>query len=308
MKQYKASVIIPCYNGEAFLRESIESVLNQSCDNVQLILVNDGSTDNSYNIMAEYAGCADIVNQENAGVCSARNAGLKRAKGETIAFLDADDYWHKDFLSLMIEALEKNKADIVYCGWQNIGLPGKSGEPYVPLDYGTGKNRLMYLLRDPGWPVHAVVLKSDKILNKQFFNLKWNSGEDFAFWLELVFSLKLTRVARVLAFYRHHEMGQATKRRDENAIMHWQVQKEFIKTYPEIVNKLSKNELKKITHGRLMKKGFICYWDGDIKCAKNIFLNVLKTGYGSFNDWKYMLPAVLPLKIYEMMVRIFRKI
>lgn len=91
-KKYTASVIIPCYNRGPFLREAIDSVQSQSLKNVQVIIVNDGSTDNSLEIMQEYSNSIEIVNQENKGVSAARNAGLKRVKGEFIAFLDADDY------------------------------------------------------------------------------------------------------------------------------------------------------------------------------------------------------------------------
>jgi glycosyltransferase involved in cell wall biosynthesis len=301
-KKYTASVIIPCYNGGPFLREAIDSVQSQSLKNIQVIIVNDGSTDNSLEIMQEYSNSIEIVNQENKGLPAARNAGLKRVKGEFVAFLDADDYWHKDFLSTMVDALDSRLSDLAYCGWQNIGLPGKSGRPYIPPDYGIGKKKVKSLLRDPGWPVHAAVLRADKIL--QPFDSKWKSCEDFAFWLELVFSLELRRVDKVLAYYRHHNMEQMTKRRDENAIIHWRIQKEFIKNHPEIARVLDRNELREITDGRLMNKGFTCYWDRDIKCARTIFLSVLKTGYGSFKDWKYMLPALLPLKMYEKMIRL----
>ncbi|MBQ2886923.1 MAG: glycosyltransferase, partial [Alphaproteobacteria bacterium] len=88
------SVIMPVYNTASFLRKSIESVLNQTFINFELICVNDGSTDNSLDILNEYASRDSriiIINQENMGLSCARNSGLEVARGEYIAFIDSDD-------------------------------------------------------------------------------------------------------------------------------------------------------------------------------------------------------------------------
>ena len=112
----KVSVIIPVYNVELYLRECLESVVNQTLDNYEVIVVDDGSTDTSYNIACEYKENYDfikILRQNNLGASAARNIGVKSAKGKYIYFLDSDDYIHKDTLKKSYELCEKNNLDIL---------------------------------------------------------------------------------------------------------------------------------------------------------------------------------------------------
>lgn len=114
----KVSVIIPVYNVEAYLRECLDSVLNQTLRDIEIICVDDGSTDGSAAILAEYAARDSrvrIVTQKNAGAGAARNAGLALAKGEWLSFLDADDVFDGNMLSDMVAAGENGKADVVAC-------------------------------------------------------------------------------------------------------------------------------------------------------------------------------------------------
>ena len=102
------SVIIPIYNVEKYLRECLDSVINQSYTNLEIICVNDGSTDSSGEIVQEYAkkDCRIVyIEQQNSGQSIARNVGLERVKGEWIYFLDADDYIDLDCLEEMVSAL-----------------------------------------------------------------------------------------------------------------------------------------------------------------------------------------------------------
>jgi glycosyltransferase involved in cell wall biosynthesis len=109
------SVIIPAYNAERFLRATLASVQAQSYRNVEIVVVDDGSTDATAKI-AEEAAQADhricIIHQPNLGVAAARNQGLAEAKGEFIAPLDADDVWHPLNLALQVEALNKANPDV----------------------------------------------------------------------------------------------------------------------------------------------------------------------------------------------------
>ena len=108
------SIIVPIYNAEQFLRECIDSILSQNYSNIEIILVNDGSRDGSLNICQSYDDSRIVlIDKENAGVSSARNAGLKVAKGEYIAFIDADDTLPVNALSLLLESLERYQVDLV---------------------------------------------------------------------------------------------------------------------------------------------------------------------------------------------------
>ena len=112
------SVIIPVYNVEAYLRECLDSVVNQALRDIEIICVDDGSTDGSAAILKEYAakdGRIKIVKQANAGAGAARNAGLALAKGEWLSFLDADDVFDGSMLADMVAAGENENADVVAC-------------------------------------------------------------------------------------------------------------------------------------------------------------------------------------------------
>lgn len=117
------SVIIPIYNAEIYLEECLNSVLNQSMKEIEIICVNDGSTDNSYDILKRYQEKYKnivLINQENQGVNAARSIGLKNATGEYIAWVDADDYVEKNMYEKMYKLAKKSNLDIVICNYKFI--------------------------------------------------------------------------------------------------------------------------------------------------------------------------------------------
>lgn len=111
----KFSVIVPVYNVEPFIRECVDSVLYQSYNNIELILVDDGSSDNCPAICDEYKKRdfrVKVIHKKNGGASAARNAGVKIATGEYIAYLDGDDFWDVDYLINVSKIIEKEKKDI----------------------------------------------------------------------------------------------------------------------------------------------------------------------------------------------------
>ena len=111
----KVSVIIPNHNYAKYLPQAIESVLNQTYENIEIIVVNNGSTDNSMSVLSEYVGKINVIDQPNLGQSGARNSGLNTSSGEFIAFLDADDYWEKEKLEKQCNLLNAD-TQLVYSG------------------------------------------------------------------------------------------------------------------------------------------------------------------------------------------------
>ena len=110
------SVIIPSYNREKTIVEAIQSVLNQTYTDLEVIIVDDGSSDNTRVVIQSiHDSRVKYFYQENAGACIARNNGIQFAKGEYIAFHDSDDIWRKDKLEKQMRVLQESKADIVFC-------------------------------------------------------------------------------------------------------------------------------------------------------------------------------------------------
>lgn len=117
----KLSVIVPAYNAEATLRTAVESILSQQVPELEIILVNDGSTDGTAQVchaLATEHSCIHVITQKNSGICAARNRGLEAADGEYIAFCDDDDLFWQDALRLLLQTAEDTRADIVRGGYE----------------------------------------------------------------------------------------------------------------------------------------------------------------------------------------------
>lgn len=297
------SIVIPCYNGEAFLRESIDSALGQSYASKEVIVVDDGSTDGSPRIIKEYGDRIRVITQENSGLPAARNSGIVVSEGSLLAFLDADDYWEVDFLSKMVAALEHSGADIAYCGWQCVGLSDNRGKPFIPPDY-SQIDKVALLLRNTRWPVHGALSRRKLITGVGGFNPNLNSCEDFDLWLRVAPFCTLVRVPEVLAYYRFHQGPQITKNHVRIARDLWMVQREFIEKNRRVVAHLSDREIAELTNGELLRKAYLRYWQRDIESARAIFRIVMRTRYGKARDWKYMLPSLLPLRLHQMLIRL----
>jgi len=131
----KISVIVPVYNCEKFLHESVNSILTQTFLDFEVILINDGSTDRTLEICNEYAKSDNrviVIHKENGGVSSARNTGIRQASGQYIAFVDGDDYCYPDSLKTYIENIETYDADLIIGLWvterQTYSLKKQSGQ------------------------------------------------------------------------------------------------------------------------------------------------------------------------------------
>ena len=154
----RISVVMPCYNAAPFVREAVECVMGQTRGDVELIVVDDGSTDASRDLLHALAAAHGprmrVLHQDRKGPYPARNLGLRHASGGLVAFLDADDYLSPDCLDKLANALERTDADIAYCGWQNVGEGAPGTTPYVPPDYAALDTAAEFLRACP-WPIHA---------------------------------------------------------------------------------------------------------------------------------------------------------
>ena len=123
------SVIVPVYNSGPYLPNCLNSILAQTYQDLEIICVNDGSTDNSQQVLIEAAQQdtrIKIISQENSGVSVARNAGINIAKGEFITFVDSDDELEPDMYEVLLKLAEKYHADIAHCGYKKIHLDGSA--------------------------------------------------------------------------------------------------------------------------------------------------------------------------------------
>ncbi|HUW88540.1 MAG TPA: glycosyltransferase family A protein [Candidatus Paceibacterota bacterium] len=115
------SIVIPNYNGALFLEDAVSSALEQDYPNKEIIVVDDGSSDNSVELLKAFSQEIVLIETKNRGASAARNAGILAARGEYVAFLDSDDIWQKNKLSIQMEIMVARNLDLVYCHGQDFG-------------------------------------------------------------------------------------------------------------------------------------------------------------------------------------------
>lgn len=208
------SVIIPSYNQADFIDEAIGSVLNQQYANLEIIVVDDGSTDNTKCLLEKYQSKITYIFQENKGPSSARNRGLICAKGEYIAFLDADDLWTSQKLNLQIQAIrEDNAIGIVGCGFYVIDKTGKIVKTWVPKKYRDEDSFLSDLRIRNIFGNPSVALMRRECLEKVgVFKEHLRFGEDWDMWLRVAKLYKLKMIDIPLVKFRKHFENKGYKK------------------------------------------------------------------------------------------------
>jgi glycosyltransferase involved in cell wall biosynthesis len=307
MKTPLISVIMPCFNAQSFITSSIDCVFQQTYPSVELIIVDDGSTDHSLAIIQEAIHqypLLKVLEQTNQGPYPARNLALTEASGDLIAFLDADDYWAPDCLEKLYGALVSNNADLSYCGWQNIVEKGENGPPHVPPAYETGDIHHAFLTGCP-WPIHAALVKRAIVDKVNGFSTRCFTAMDYDFWIRIsAVTQNIRLVPEVLSFYRWHQQGQISSIKWRQVLDAFRVRKDFIAQNPECVAHIPANEIAKLTKGYLMDQAYTAFWKRDLISAQKLFRACWNLGFNNFQDIKYILLSFLPSPIFQKMVHL----
>lgn len=231
----KVSVIVPVYNSEKYLDRCIKSILNQKLEDMEVILVNDGSTDKSLEIIKKYAKESDrikIINKPNKGVSSARNSGIDAAGGDYIGFVDADDWIHPDMYKNMYEKITKTQSDICICNYI-VEYPDHSRKMILNtkktvLDKKNQINRLILNMISPkdlninSYSIMGsacrLLIKRDLIMENNIrFPIGIHLMEDLIFCIEAF--IKCKKIVIDKGFYYHYFIDTVTsKRKDINMI------------------------------------------------------------------------------------------
>lgn len=201
MEENKVSIIIPVYNAEKFIGKTIESVLNQTYKNWEMLIFNDKSKDNSLKIIKKYSEKDERIkvvdSKENVGVVAARNKLIEIATGEFIAFLDADDYWKQNKLEKQIKFMRKNNALISCTEYTRVTEDEKEINDIIIKEIITYED----MLKNNYLGCLTVVYNANKLGKRYFKERKKN--EDYVLWLEIVKETKIIfGLKENLAFYR----------------------------------------------------------------------------------------------------------
>ena len=211
------SVIIPVYNVEEYLRECVDSVLKQTYQNFEIILIDDGSTDSSGDICDEYAGSDEricVIHQKNSGPSKTRNTGLENANGKYIYFLDSDDYIDYNALKLLVNTAESNNADLVFFdahSFTDDGSEIKQGY-VINGNYGTkcGYEILTELHNNKDYHCSVVLLFISRSLlndNKIRFLESAYCSEDMLFTYKVFCSSQRTAQCKNTLYHRRYRSG-----------------------------------------------------------------------------------------------------
>ncbi len=205
------SVVIPSYNSRRFIAEAIDSIRAQGVVDLEVVIVDDGSSDDSAQFIRQYAPEARLISQENTGPAAARNHGISEARGRYIAFLDADDIWLKGKLAAQLRVLESDTSiDICYghfSSWHSDTLgnyqPRTDISP-VSLDQTWSPDYLLQvaLLFDALVWTPTVLVRADSALHLLKFNQQLDVGEDYDLWLRLSLQLRFVCLPVIVALYR----------------------------------------------------------------------------------------------------------
>lgn len=201
----KTSIIVPIYNAEKYLAKCLDSIIEQTYSNLEVILINDGSKDGSLAICELYSerdARIKVIDRQNAGVSATRNHGINIATGDYILFIDADDYVDKNMVSKLVQAKELNNADMSMCGYRVIGSNSVGNDINLLKNLSKvvdGKILLEYMIsistsRVFGYIWRCLFDKKCLMNNNTYFAVDIKMAEDYVFLLQYINQIKSSAI------------------------------------------------------------------------------------------------------------------
>lgn len=326
------SVIIPVYNIEKHLRSCLDSVRNQTLGNIEIICIDDGSTDSSLNILKEYAALDsrfNILHQKNQGPGSARNCGLMQAMGDYLIFLDSDDYFSPDMLEKLFNSAVESEADVTIC--RSISFDTNTGKTLssdwmrkdllLPAQtFSPGEIAVHIFQFTYGWPW-------DKLYRTSFikeFNLKFPNlpnSEDLVFvFPSLALAKNISTISDILVYHRMNRASSVSNSRCLAPEVPYQALYEFkyLLIRHEIFERYERSFLKWAMEFLIWNVSNM----GDAAAQKIYFYKLKKEWLPQFNfsehslkyygnGWlffKYFLVNHLPYQVFNLVVNIYHHI
>lgn len=210
------SIVVPIYNVEKYLNKCIDSILSQEYKNIEIILVDDGSTDNSGKICDDYTkkdNRIKVIHKENGGLSDARNVGMEKAIGEYIAFIDSDDYIGKDYISTLYNMCITNNSEIAQCSFERVTDNQTTNEINVDkkIENMTGIEAIKNIFKEK---YLEYIVAWNKLYKKSLFeNIKYPKGklhEDEATTYKLFYEAKKVSVTNEKLYYYYIRQNSIT--------------------------------------------------------------------------------------------------
>lgn len=218
------SVVIPAFNREKLIKKCIDSVLNQTYDNIEIIVVDDCSDDHTADVVDSYDDprvkkCIRLT--QNSGACYARNKGAECSKGEYIAFQDSDDIWKPEKLEKQLEFMKAGNYDMVFCGMNRVNK-FKNREWYFPLyDFDQSKNAQKQILHENCVSTQCILIKKESFEKIKFDNaIKKYQDWDFAIRAAEELKMGYLKESLVMAEVQENSISRKTSRYDALLVLY----------------------------------------------------------------------------------------
>jgi glycosyltransferase involved in cell wall biosynthesis len=205
MSRPLVSVVIPNHNYARFLPEALDSVLKQTYPEIEILVVDDGSTDDSLDVLRRYHGRMRLFRQPNSGVSRARNLGIRESRGELVAFLDSDDAWLPEKLAKQVDLFESRALGMVYTGLRFVGEDG-SARGQTTDGLSGWVLRELALLQTPGVPASgsSAVIRRECFDVAGLFDDALSTSADWDLWRRIACRYEIGMVREPLVSYRLH--------------------------------------------------------------------------------------------------------
>ncbi|MFH1453394.1 MAG: glycosyltransferase [Armatimonadota bacterium] len=288
----KVSVIIPVYNAEKYIKRTIQSVLDQTYTDYEIIVVDDGSTDYSKEVLSSYGDKVRYFYQKNSGVSAARNRAIREAKGEYIALLDQDDLWYSQRLEKQIALLDKRPdTGIVYADCNYIDAEDKVLLRLFEKGRSYSGKVFEQLAIDNFIPIPTVLIKKEILDKTGLFLEDYTFAEEYDLFLRIARNHNVEFIDEVLAGYRIHDTNLSKD--IENSL------KEDIKVTEHIMDKYP-DDIENIS-GRLKKKlaelyyrlGRVCMQKKNKVQARDYLAKSIKASSYSYKQYIFYILSLV---------------
>jgi glycosyltransferase involved in cell wall biosynthesis len=297
----EVSVIIPVYNSSRFINEALESVFTQTFKDYEIILVDDGSTDNTRQIIEKYSDKLIYFRQENGGPAKARNFGIKKSRGKFIAFLDADDIWLPLKLERQIDAFKKNpELGMVATDNSLFDEKGVYRKSVGKKDYLLKGDIVRNILIHSGVVTPTVMVRREVFDALGLFEEQLRIAEDDNMWIRISSHYDIDVIDEPLAKIRDHQFR--TMRTSGNLAQYVEKNMQLLTSNygDEVKRRVEPIIPRKLTE-MYFNQGYSKLEKHEFKAARKYFITAL--GYDKWN-WKcyfYILTSVIPVQIVNLL-------
>jgi glycosyltransferase involved in cell wall biosynthesis len=288
------TLIIPCYNARQYLGEAIESALAQTFRDLEIIIVDDGSTDGSHEVAEQCLPRIRLIRQSNKGLAAARNAAIRNSTSQFIAFLDADDLIEPDKIERQVQVLaSRPEIGLVHTGMKRFDGAGWVEDWVLPAaEVAQGACGPSLFLRNTVCGA-SVMVRREVVLEAGFYDERFPSAQDYDFSLRCATVTQFAYIARPLYWWRIGE-HQTTKKRGQGAYWHYQAQMKWKRQYPEAYRQIPRRLRRRAVREQFFKDVFYSYWQRDMKFARRLFRIGMRLKPWDLRLYAYYALSLLP--------------